>query len=687
MGAARKKTVSKGTRSMKNNKTKLLLTILAAIALLVLSAVAAQASSITIPGLNGHGANGNENIVVDDNRIDDSGVRILPGGDSVGVLLTGQDGKDGKDGAGGLVVIRPEDENTAADDDTDTPADPWQTGALHYKDASLFPDEAFRNFLDAIDSDKNGSISPEEAAAYFEKNDGCLDLMNANDTVYDYTGVECFAAWLTGLRCKPTGSVPLKLDVSGLPLLEELVCSDCALTGLDLSQNPALRVLECGNDPMETLDISACPLLVDAAKNGAAFFSIGNEMLVDFTETDAAAYDEPEKLTVTYLLDNGDVKLSVPYTTRLILETVTIMFTTENDDMQTVKAEKGAPFALPNCAFAVPGGKQFAGWKIGKTVYQPGDEITPTGNIIAVAVWEDISAPAVPQNVTVKATAADTLTVSWDAVEGATQYNVYRYNGTKKAYVYKGTTYAAAEKPTQYVDTGLNAGTNYHYKVVAVKKSADYTLVSAKSADACAKAIGTPAVPTNVTVTATGEKQLTVTWKAVSGATQYNVYRYNGAKKTYVYKGTTFAAAEAPTAYVDEGLSVGTAYYYKVVAVTKAEGLTLVSDKSASANAKALGTPAVPTNVKAVSNEAKTVTVTWSAVKGATQYNVYRYNGAKKTYVYVGTTYAEAEQPTQYTATGLNTGTTYHFKVTAACKGSGLTFVSDKSADAGAKAN
>lgn len=253
---------------MKNHTTKLFLILFAVITMLVLSAAAAEACSLDIPvGVNAEHTENNATIGRDGAVV--SGYKDLVGGDSVGVLLTGQDSKDGKDGAGGLVVIRPEDENSAADGDTDTPSDPWQTGGLHYKDASLFPDEAFRNFLDAIDSDKNGSISPEEAAAYFEKNDGCLDLTNANDTVYDYTGVECFAAWLTGLRCKPTGSVPLKLDVIGLSVLEELVCSGCGLTALDLGHNPALRVLECDNNPMEKLDLSACPLLTDAAENGA----------------------------------------------------------------------------------------------------------------------------------------------------------------------------------------------------------------------------------------------------------------------------------------------------------------------------------------------------------------------------------------------------------------------------------
>ena len=251
MGPARKNPVTKGTHSMKNFKTKLLIIIFAVITMLVLSAVAAQASSIETPGL-----------VVPGNP---NGGNVYTGG----VITPGEGLVSGGGNGGPLVIIRPEDGNTDANDETNTPADPWQTGSLHYNDASLFPDEAFRHFLESLDGDKNGGISIEEARSYFEKTDGCLDLTDINDTVYDYTGVECFAAWLTGLRCKPTGGVPLKLDVSSLTLLEELVCADCALTALDISRSPALRVLECENNPMETLDLSACPLLADAAENGA----------------------------------------------------------------------------------------------------------------------------------------------------------------------------------------------------------------------------------------------------------------------------------------------------------------------------------------------------------------------------------------------------------------------------------
>ena len=197
-------------------------------------------------------------------------------------------------------------------------------------------------------------------------------------------------------------------------------------------------------------------------------------------------------------------------------------------------------------------------------------------------------------------------------------------------------------------------------------------------------ALGTPAVPTGVTVTPTAEKELTISWVAVAGATQYNVYRWNGTE--YKYIGTTKVTAANPTQYVNKGLTVGNTYDYKVLAACKGNGLTFVGELSEAASAMALGTPAVPTGVAAAATGSKEITISWTAVKGATQYNVYRYRGSDKQYHYIGTTFATAADPTQYVNKGLSADTTYYYKVVAVCKGGGLTFVSEKSSAANAKA-
>ena len=51
---------------------------------------------------------------------------------------------------------------------------------------------------------------------------------------------------------------------------------------------------------------------------------------------------------------------------------------------------------MPECGIAPPEGRQFAGWQVDETVYQPGDEIAPTENVAVIAVWEDVPAPEEP---------------------------------------------------------------------------------------------------------------------------------------------------------------------------------------------------------------------------------------------------------------------------------------------------
>ena len=72
-----------------------------------------------------------------------------------------------------------------------------------------------------------------------------------------------------------------------------------------------------------------------------------------------------------------------------------------------------------------------------------------------------------------------------------------------------------------------------------------------------------PAAPSGLTATA-GNGQVALAWSAVTGATSYNVYRgtsAGGESATPVATGLT-----AP-AFVDTGLTNGTAYYYVVTAV------------------------------------------------------------------------------------------------------------------------
>ena len=52
---------------------------------------------------------------------------------------------------------------------------------------------------------------------------------------------------------------------------------------------------------------------------------------------------------------------------------------------------KGSTYTLPGCDFTAPDGKEFAGWKIGEEIKDPGQEITVNGETLITATWKDIT--------------------------------------------------------------------------------------------------------------------------------------------------------------------------------------------------------------------------------------------------------------------------------------------------------
>lgn len=228
--------------------------------------------------------------------------------------------------------------------------------------------------------------------------------------------------------------------------------------------------------------------------------------------------------------------------------------------------------------------------------------------------------PATPTGVTATAGSAQVV-VNWTAVTGATSYSVYR-NGTL----------VGSPTTTTFTDTGLTNGTAYTYTVAANNTGG----ASAASAGVVATPqVAAPGAPTGVTATA-GIGQVTVTWTAVSGATSYQLYR-----------GTTLVSSPTTTSYVDTSLTAGTAVSYTVKAVNAG------GTSAASSAASATPTLAAPTGLAATAGNAQ-VALTWTAVTGATSYNVYS-----------GATLLGSVTTAAYTHTGLTNGTAYTYTVTA----------------------
>ena len=293
-------------------------------------------------------------------------------------------------------------------------------------------------------------------------------------------------------------------------------------------------------------------------------------------------------------------------------------------------------------------GYTFNGWATsasGAVAYASGATFKITKNMTLYAVWE-AEETVVTKPTNVKATAGDKqVKLTWTAVSGATKYRIQRLNNSTWGTI-------ATVSTNGYTNTGLTNGTTYSYRVLA---SADGSTWSSASAVVSATPAATVKVstPTNVKATA-GDKQIKLTWTAVSGATKYRVQRLNDSKWGTI-------ATVSTNSYTNTGLTNGTKYSYRVLA--SADGSTW-----SSASAVVSATPAAtvkvstPTNVKATADD-KQVKLTWTAVSGATKYRVQRLNDSKwGTIATVSTN--------SYTNTGLTNGTTYSYRVLASADGS-----------------
>ena len=161
-----------------------------------------------------------------------------------------------------------------------------------------------------------------------------------------------------------------------------------------------------------------------------------------------------------------------------------------------------------------------------------------------------------------------------------------------------------------------------------------------------------PSAPTNLTATA-ANAQVTLSWSASSGATNYKIYDSTASGGAYTYVGTT-----TNTDYTVTGLTDGTPYYFVVTAVNSA-GESGYSNTANATPSAATSKPSAPANLAATAGNAR-VSLTWNASTGATSYNIYNSTTSGGTYTKVGTT-----ANINYAVTGLTNGTKYYFVVTA----------------------
>ena len=236
--------------------------------------------------------------------------------------------------------------------------------------------------------------------------------------------------------------------------------------------------------------------------------------------------------------------------------------------------------------------------------------------------------------------------VTWEKVDGAVSYKVYRAASKNGSYRLMKTTTSTA-----YTNTSAEPGKTYYYKVKAVHSNSSatsaYSTVKSRTCDL--------AQPTVTLSNKASTGKIVIKWEPVEGATKYQVYRATSKDGTYTRISTT-----SSTSITNTSAKAGTTYYYKVRALCGTDAATSAYSEIKSRTCD-LERPDV--SITRSSGKPK---LSWDKVSGAVSYKVYRATSKNGTYSLVKTTTSRSFKDTK-----AKSGRTYYYKVVAVCKNSG----------------
>ena len=250
----------------------------------------------------------------------------------------------------------------------------------------------------------------------------------------------------------------------------------------------------------------------------------------------------------------------------------------------------------------------------------------------------DPTAPTIPDNVKAIAFSESTIKLTWNAAENTTSYNIYKGDDVV----------ATSVTETSYMVEGLEANTTYCFTITAVNEEKE----SAKSAEECATTFeatpDAPEAPTNLKAEADSESTIVLTWDAVEGAKTYNVYQ-----------GMMKLLSVVETTHTVTGLQAGREYCFTVTAANDG-GESAKSGEACATTLVEEGVqkPATPQNFKVKALVKNELQLSWDAVEGAAEYNIYEGDELLGTLTQTSVDITELESDTEYcfTVTAVNDG-------------------------------
>ncbi len=502
------------------------------------------------------------------------------------VDYAGAEGK-GSSGNGTITIDTPSTETgiseTSIPSATPT-ATPTATPAPGTFKASI-PDDTFRSLINKkyFDSSvKDSTIMSDSMKKTLGRVTGKLNISNEN--IVNIKGIEYF----TGINELDCGYNQIQiLDLSQLTNLEVVNADYNDILDVEIAENSGIKTFSCRVNALKTLDLSK-------AKNLEVIKCSDNQL---------QELKVPEKSKITYLECSNNELSTLSFENMTALESVYC----HGNQLAGLDMSKLTALKHFSCLRSVLSLKmQTIGSNYG--VKLPDNAITPN-NISGsgaldetnkAIVWSKLS--SVPasftyeykvigsdyivkvivnvdksefaeklikvdgvKNLKTTSKAYNKIGLSWDPVDSVSGYRIYR--STSKTSGFSKIKDITVSNKTTYNNSGTACGTKYYYKVRAYRKVDGINYYGEYSSIVEGKSV--PAKVTGLKVAKSSKKTVKITYKKVTGASGYRVYR-STSKSTGFSTFKTVTSGSKLTFKKKTGRKV--TYYYKVRAYTTVSG-------------------------------------------------------------------------------------------------------------------
>jgi len=263
----------------------------------------------------------------------------------------------------------------------------------------------------------------------------------------------------------------------------------------------------------------------------------------------------------------------------------------------------------------------FGGWFRNSTLITRWNFSSDTiqGSMTLYAKW--LAIPATPSGFKIDEINYNSVTVSWNPVDDASGYEIFRSTSTLGTYTLVGSTIVP-----YFTDTTVLTGTIYYYKV---RSFVSYSINKGASAySSVLTADPTLNIVSSITADALTYNSIRIHWDETDGASGYDVYRSSVSDSTYELIGSSLESE-----FTDENRISGNIYYYKVRAYLWVNSIKVYSLYSRSIYATPI--PSVAEQINAINFNPTSIQLTWRPVLGAIGYEIYRSTAATGNFYYL----------------------------------------------------